>query len=123
MTKLVQHIEEMGALLTQTTRSEQSLVKALANSLSQVDNQLVQDIRKVGIEHQARRAEIFLELQALACTIGMFPTANEVAIEPPANDEQQYFPAMGDWRQAAQNVSYQDELDYHLRTAGAAQQH
>jgi hypothetical protein len=121
MTKLVQHIEEMGALLTQTTRSEQSLVKALADALSQVDHQLVQDIRKVGIEHQARRAEIFLELQALACTIGMFPTANEVAIEPPANAEQQYFPAMGDWRQAAQNVSYQDELDYHLRTKGAAQ--
>jgi len=121
MTKLVQHIEEMGALLTQTTKSEQSLVKALADALSQVDHQLVQDIRKVGIEHQARRAEIFLELQALACTIGMFPTAHEVAIEPPANDGQQYFPAMGDWRQAAQNVSYQDEVDYHLRTTGAAQ--
>ena len=33
----------------------------------------------------------------------------------------QYFPAVGDWRQAAQNVSYQDEVDYHLRTTGAVQ--
>ena len=121
MSKLVQHIEDMGALLTQTTKHEQSLVKALADALGKVDQQLVHDIRKVGIEHQARRAEIFLELQALAGTIGMFPIAHEVAIEPPANDGHDHFPAMGDWRQAAQNVSYQDELDYHLRTKGPAQ--
>ena len=117
MTKLLQHIDEMRALLTQTTTSEQSLVKALGDALSQVDHQLVQDIRKVAIAHQARRAEIYLELQSLACTIGMFPTANEIPIEPPANDSQQYF-AVGDWRQAAANVGYQDEVDYHLRTAG-----
>ena len=125
MTKLVQHIEEMGALLTQTTKSEQSLVKALADALSQVDNQLVQDIRKVGIEHQARRAEIFLELQALACTIGMFPTAQEIPHVPAANDAHAHgqFIPVGDWRLAAQNINYQDELDYHLRTAGTAQQH
>ena len=123
MTKLVQHIEEMGALLTQTTKSEQSLVKALANALSQVDNQLVQDIRKVGIEHQARRAEIFLELQALACTIGLFPTAQEIPHVPAANDAHAHgqFIPVGDWRQAAQNINYQDELDYHLRTTGAVQ--
>jgi len=64
MTKLVQHIAEMNNLLIQTTTSEQSLVKALGDALSQVDHQLVRDIRKVALEHQARRAEVFLELQA-----------------------------------------------------------
>ena len=92
MTKLVQHIAEMNTLLIQTTTSEQSLVKALGDALSQVDHQLVRDIRKVALEHQARRAEVFLELQALACSIGMFPhTQEEVAYVPPANDEQAFF--------------------------------
>ena len=118
MTKLVQHIAEMNNLLIQTTTSEQSLVKALGDALSQVDHQLVRDIRKVALEHQARRAEVFLELQALACSIGMFPQAQEeVAYVPPANDEQAFFPAVGDWRQAALNVNYQDEVNYHLNTA------
>ena len=122
MTKLVQHIAEMNTLLIQTTTSEQSLVKALGDALSQVDHQLVRDIRKVALEHQARRAEVFLELQALACSIGMFPhTQEEVAYVPPANDEQAFFPAVGDWRQAVQNVNYQDEVDYHLNTTGAQQ--
>jgi hypothetical protein len=119
MTKLLQHIDEMRALINQTTTSEQSLVKALGDALSQVDHQLVRDIRKVALEHQARRAEVFLELQALACSIGMFPQPQEVAYVPPANDEQAYFPAIGDWRQAAMNVSFQDEVDYHLNATGA----
>ena len=122
MTKLVQHIAEMNNLLIQTTTSEQSLVKALGDALSEVDHQLVRDIRKVALEHQARRAEVFLELQALACSIGMFPQAQEeVAYVPPANDEQAFFPAVGDWRQAALNVNYQDEIDYHLNTTVAQQ--
>jgi hypothetical protein len=122
MTKLVQHIAEMNTLLIQTTTSEQSLVKALGDALSQVDHQLVRDIRKVALEHQARRAEVFLELQALACSIGMFPhTQEEVAYVPPANDEQALFPAVGDWRQAVLNVNYQDEVDYHLKTTSAQQ--
>jgi hypothetical protein len=123
MTKLFQHIEEMGALLTQTTKSEQSLVKALGDALRHVDDQLVQDIRNLNTQHQARRAEIFLELQALACSIGLFPTAQEIPHVPAANDAHapgQFIP-VGDWRQAAQNISYQDELDFHLRTTGAAQ--
>ena len=119
MTKLLQHVDEMRALLTQTATSEQSLVKALGDALNQVDHQLVRDIRKVATEHQARRAEIFNELQVLACSIGMFQPPQEVAyVPPPQNDGQQYFPAVGDWRQATTNVNYQDEVDYHLNGAG-----
>ena len=123
MTKLIQHIEEMGALLTQTTKSEQSLVKALGDALRHVDDQLVQDIRNLNTQHQARRAEIFLELQALACSIGLFPTAQEIPYVPAANDAHAHgqFIPVGDWRLAAQNINYQDEVDYHLRTTGAVQ--
>ena len=120
MTKLPQHIDEMGVLLTQTAKHEQSLVKALSDALSKVDEQLVQDIRKVAVQHQARRAEIFMELQALAHSIGAFPTAHEIPHVPPANDVQPHFAAaVGDWRQAALNINYQDELDLHLNAAGA----
>jgi hypothetical protein len=123
MTKLPQHIDEMGVLLTQTAKHEQSLVKALSDALSKIDEQLVQDIRKVAVQHQARRAEIYLELQALAHTIGVFPAAHEISHEiphvPPANDVQPHFAAaVGDWRQAALNINYQDELDFHLNGTG-----
>jgi hypothetical protein len=120
MTKLPQHIDEMGVLLTQTAKHEQSLVKSLSEALSKVDEQLVQDIRKVAVQHQARRAEIFMELQALAHTIGAFPTAHEIPHELPANDDvhPQFAVAVGDWRQAALNINYQDELDFHLNGAG-----
>jgi hypothetical protein len=122
MTKLPQHIDEMGVLLTQTAKHEQSLVKALSEALSKVDEQLVQDIRKVAVQHQARRAEIFMELQALAHCIGAFPAAHEIPHEIPhelpANDvHPQFAVAVGDWRQAALNINYQDELDFHLNAA------
>ena len=122
MTKLPQHMDELGVLLTQTAKHEQSLVKALSEALSKVDEQLAQDIRKVAVQHQARRAEIFMELQALAHSIGAFPTAHEpqdIPHVPPANDLQPHFAvAVGDWRQAALNINYQDELDFQLNGAG-----
>jgi hypothetical protein len=116
-------MDEMSAILTHTTKNEQSLVKALGDALRQVDDKLVQDIRNLNTQHQARRAEIFLELQALACSIGLFPTAQEIPHVPAANDALapgQFIP-VGDWRQAAQNINYQDELDFHLKTVGGQQ--
>ena len=120
MTKLLQHMDEMSAILAHTTRHEQSLVKALADALKHVDQQLVQEIRSLNTQHQARRAEIYLELHALACSIGMFPAAHEIPHEPPANDVNAQF-VVGDWRQAAQNINYQDEVDFHLKTANGRQ--
>lgn len=121
MSKLVQHMDEMNAILTHTTRNEQSLVKALGDALQHVDDQLVRDIRNLNTQHQARRAEIFLELQALACSIGLFPTAQEIPHVPAANDAHGQFIPVGDWRQAAQNINYQDELDLHLKAVGGQQ--
>ena len=121
MSKLLQHMDEMSAILTHTTKNEQSLVKALGDALRQVDDELVQDIRNLNTQHQARRAEIFLELQALACSIGLFPTAQEIPHVPAANDAHGEYIPVGDWRQAAENIKYQDEVDYHLKTVGGQQ--
>jgi hypothetical protein len=117
MTKLVQHIDEMRARLTQTSTSEQSLVKSLGDALNHVDQQLVRDIRKVATEHEARRAVIFNELQALACSIGVFQPPEDVGAIPQQNGNP-YFPAVGDWRQATMNLNYQDEFEQHLNGTG-----
>jgi hypothetical protein len=115
VSKLRQHVEDMRTSVTQTASNEQSLVKSLGDALNHVDQQLLRDIRKVAAEHEARRAVIFNELQALACNIGVFQPAPEVTALPPHSEgHHPYFPAVGDWRQATRNLSYQDEFEQHL---------
>ena len=117
MTKLLQHINDMRASVNHTATGEQSLVKGLGDALSYVDQQLLRDIRKVATEHEARRAVIFNELQALACSIGVFQPPEEVGAIPQQNGNP-YFPAVGDWRQATMNLNYQDEFEQHLNGNG-----
>jgi hypothetical protein len=121
--KLLQHIDEMRELLSQTATTEQSLVKNLGDALNNLDQQLLRNVRKVGAEHQARRGVILNELQGLAASVGMFLPPQE-AVSPQQIPQQvdyghqydghQYVPAPGDWRQAATNVNIQDELEFHL---------
>src|SRR5215467_1295703 len=75
MTKMVQIVEEMRARLSQIADSEQALVRALGEALSLVDQKLLQDVRSLTTDHEARRAAILYELQGLASRIGAFPTA------------------------------------------------
>ena len=77
MTKMMQLVEEMRARLDQIADTEQTLVRALGDALSRVDQKLLQDVRSISIEHEARRGAILLELQSLASRIGSFPTARE----------------------------------------------
>jgi NAD(P)-dependent dehydrogenase (short-subunit alcohol dehydrogenase family) len=115
VSKLRQHVEDMRTSVTQTASNEQSLVKSLGDALNHVDQQLLRDIRKVAAEHEARRAVIFNELQALACNIGVFQPAPEVTALPAHSEgHHPYFPAVGDWRQATRNLTYQDEFEAHL---------
>jgi len=80
--KLLQHINEMRERLSQTASNEQSLVKDLADGLKSLDQQLLQDVRKVAAEHQTRRGVILLnELHALASSVGMFQPPRE-ALSP-----------------------------------------
>ena len=54
MANLLQHMDEMSAILTHTTKNEQSLVKALGDALKKVDEQLVHENRNLNTRHQAR---------------------------------------------------------------------
>jgi hypothetical protein len=117
MTKLRQHIDEMRASATQTAANEQALVRSLGDALSHIDQQLLLDVRRAAADHEARRAAIFNELQALACSIGMFQPSPDMGAIPQQNGHQ-HFPAVGDWRQATANVSYQDEFEYNSNGKG-----
>ena len=72
MTKLLQHIEEMRVRLSEIAGDEQTLVQALGDALSRLDQQLLRDVRSIATEHEIRREEILGELQGLAIGIGMF---------------------------------------------------
>ena len=88
MTKLLQHIEEMRVRLSEIAGDEQTLVQALGDALSRLDQQLLRDVRSIATEHEIRREEILGELQGLAIGIGMFrpplgaPQATEEIADP-----------------------------------------
>jgi hypothetical protein len=79
MTKMVQIVEEMSARLSQIADAEAALVRALGEALSRVDHKLLQDVRSITTEHEARRGAILHELQSLATRIGAFPAIRESA--------------------------------------------
>jgi hypothetical protein len=103
MTKMVQIVEEMSARLSQIADAEAALVRALGEALSRVDHKLLQDVRSITTEHEARRGAILHELQSLATRIGAFPAIREhaqtipyaeqapgIAYTEPAPEAQQY---------------------------------
>jgi hypothetical protein len=103
MTKMVQIVEEMSARLSQIADAEAALVRALGEALSRVDHKLLQDVRSITTEHEARRGAILHELQSLATRIGAFPAIREhaqtipyaeqapgIAYTEPAPEPQQY---------------------------------
>lgn len=124
MTKLHEQIEDMRARLTEAAESDASLVKALGEALSRVDEKLLADVRRVTAAHEARRGAIMYELQSLAARLCVFPAAPEPVTAIQESDEEAYLPSYvpveghqevqsrGDWRQAASNI--QDELEFHL---------
>jgi len=119
MRELLKQLEEMHMRIAETATSEETLVKALADALSRLDQQLLADVQSIATEHEARRGAILEELQGLAGSIGMFrapfpAVAARREIEPEATSytpasEPQYAIAPGDWRQATSNI--RDEVD------------
>jgi hypothetical protein len=118
MSRLIEHIEQVRRRLTEIANSELSLVRALGDALSRVDEKLLRDVRHVTAEHEARRGEILNELQVLAARIGAFPAPPEPI--PAIGDETSasmydgvnghHTLGVGDWRQAAKNM--EDDLDF-----------
>jgi hypothetical protein len=116
MTKLLQHIDEMRTRLNDLGGDEKTLVRALDDALNRLDEQLLNDVRSIATEHEARREAILAELQSLAAGIGMFrPPLEGPSDEPPSyvtSHAHQASIAPGDWRQAASNI--EDELEQRL---------
>lgn len=123
MSKMIQLVDEMRTRLNEITEREQALVRALGEALTRVDHRLLQDVRSITTEHEARRGAILLELQSLASRIGAFPAGREPVAplnyaEPTpkplaaASDRPSMF-HRGDWRKAASNI--EDELDCYFQ--------
>ena len=125
MSESENHIEQMHLRLQKMAEREQLLIGALNDALSLADRKLLDDVRSVTADHEARRAIIMTELQTLAERIGVFP-ASDAAIDtieyepagavaqPMAEDLNDLeAPARGgDWRKAAKKIT--DGLDFHL---------
>ena len=145
MTKIIQLVEEMGAKITHLKDTEQELVRALGEALNRVDQRLLQNVREITSEHEARRGAMLHELQCLAAQIGSFPTSRkpmsgieyaepaappiEAANGPAPNgtpavvgfdtaDGHETFLQRGNWRQAVSNI--QNELDGYCKDRAAA---
>jgi hypothetical protein len=129
MSKMIQLVDEMRTRLNEITEREQTLVRALGEALTRVDHRLLQDVRSITTDHEARRGAILSELQSLASRIGAFPAVArepvaqldhaEPALKPlaAANDRPPMF-GRGDWRTAASNI--EDELDIYFKDRAAS---
>jgi hypothetical protein len=73
MTSLIEQIEEMRARMNALAAGEQDLVRALGEALTRTDQKLLQDVRSVASDHEARRGAILNELQSLAARMGALP--------------------------------------------------
>ena len=119
MTTLIEQIEEMRIRMNQLAAAEQDLVRALGDALSHADQKLLQDVRGVAEEHEARRGVILKELQGLAARMGALPRSRrpfaaleEVPVDLPSHEPRQPALRGGDWRQAAANI--REELASHF---------
>jgi hypothetical protein len=124
MTNLIEQIEEMRVRMNELAAGEQDLVRALGDALSRADQKLLQDVRLVAQEHEARRSVILQELQTLAARMGALPrprapfaVLEEQARDVPACEPAQVF-RRGDWREAAANI--QEELALALSARAAS---
>ena len=111
MTDLIQQIEEMRIRMNELATSEQGLVRALGDALSRADQKLLQDVRSVAADHEARRGAILKELQSLSARMGALPRPREsfpaltgAPLDLPSRDTPQPALRGGDWRQAAANI-------------------
>jgi hypothetical protein len=118
MTSLAQELEEMRLRMNELAKNEQGLIMALGDALSRADHKLLDDVRNLSAEHEARRGAILKELQSLAARLGALPKPGDLFAPlgslPPSDPYGMHgHPQQRqDWRR--QSVSIQDELNKHL---------
>jgi len=106
MGKLQQQLEEMHIRIAEMASHEETLVKALSDALTRLDEQLLADVQAIASDHEARRITILGELQGLASSIGMFQVSRSPAAAQIDHEAEvaAYIPSAGDWRQATNNI-------------------
>ena len=107
LTKLGPYVEQARLTLTDTAEREEALVQALSDELKRFDQQTLQGVRTMAAEHEARRAGILNELEALASSIGTFQPAREASVEIQHHSTSR-LPA------SPSAMSYHDELEANL---------
>ncbi|CAN1721466.1 conserved protein of unknown function [Hyphomicrobium sp. 1Nfss2.1] len=126
MGKLQQQLEEMHIRIAEMASHEETLVKALSDALTRLDEQLLADVQAIASDHEARRVTILGELQGLASSIGMFQVQRSPAAAQIDHEAEvaAYIPSAGDWRQATSNIRDDHEEASHaahaVQAAGAA---
>lgn len=128
MTSLAQELEEMRLRMNDLAKNEQGLITALGDALSRADHKLLDDVRNLSAEHEARRGAILRELQSLAARLGALPKPGDLfsplggpmGRELPHSDMGMHghSQSRSDWRR--QSVSIQDELNRHLGSVRAS---
>jgi hypothetical protein len=124
MTDLVQQLEHMRVRMNQQAQHESNLVAELSDALRATDHQLLQDVRTLAAEHDARRATILCELQMLAARLNSLPMREQgptIANAPRgmlASGAQPDTPTGGDWEQRSAEI--RDALANHLQRRALA---
>ncbi|MBK9078534.1 MAG: hypothetical protein WBP38_07925 [Hyphomicrobium sp.] len=115
MTGLPENIEQMLLRLTENSRTELEIVRALADGIRRVDEQMLREVRNVALQHDVRREAIFGELQELAARLCAMPQRSVMTainkreyVHTPTAIEANPVNGGGDWRKAAQMID--DEL-------------
>jgi hypothetical protein len=115
MKTLTEELEEMRIRMHDLATNEQDLVSALGEALNQADSKLLDDLRNLSSEHEARRAAIVQELQQLASRLGALPALSgaleSLGVPPPKLPFASAHHERGD-RHGASSIA--EELTKHL---------
>jgi hypothetical protein len=128
MSKMAHVVEELRDRLVSVADQEQKLIASLRDALNRFDQKLLQDVRSIAAEHEARRSVILSELQGLASRLGVFPAASAMphspvdgdtcsALSRPSSDNEaltsRHPVESGAWRDATDKL--QTELESYFR--------
>jgi hypothetical protein len=78
MKTLAEELEEMRIRMHDLATTEHDLMNALGDALNNADSRLLDDLRNLTSDHDARRAAIVDELRRLASRLGTLPGAGEL---------------------------------------------
>ena len=124
MSTLAKELEEMRLRMNDLAKNEQGLITALGDALSRADHKLLDDVRNISAEHDARRGAILGELQKLASRLGSLPKSGGQVYAPLGNGAREIPSLEGpqslsgsstrpDWLRPSTST-LQDELSKHL---------